>query len=135
VTQNDLSVQVRLFNRLHDDYRPRWSSGSVLATGPKVRGFKPGRGRWILRVIQSAERLPSEGKQSRQSHVIDLRHVKEPYAHDRCSSAKFSGHVSHPRFTCSATRRCLLALLTDVPCGRIRWLITPHLIVAPLPPV
>jgi hypothetical protein len=22
---------------------------SVLATGPKVRGFKPGRGRWILR--------------------------------------------------------------------------------------
>jgi hypothetical protein len=24
---------------------------SVLATGPKVRGFKPGRGRWILRVI------------------------------------------------------------------------------------
>jgi hypothetical protein len=25
---------------------------SVLATGPKVRGFKPGRGRWILRVIK-----------------------------------------------------------------------------------
>jgi hypothetical protein len=35
---------------------------SVLATGPKVRGFKPGRGRWILRVIKSAARLPSEGK-------------------------------------------------------------------------
>jgi hypothetical protein len=35
---------------------------SMLATGPKVRGFKPGRGRWILRVIKSAVRLPSEGK-------------------------------------------------------------------------
>jgi hypothetical protein len=35
---------------------------NVLATGPKVRGFKPGRGRWILRVIKSAARLPSEGK-------------------------------------------------------------------------
>jgi hypothetical protein len=35
---------------------------SVLATGPKVRGFKPGRGRWILRVIKSVVRLPSEGK-------------------------------------------------------------------------
>jgi hypothetical protein len=35
---------------------------SVLATGPKVRGFKPGRGRWILRVIKSVARLPSEGK-------------------------------------------------------------------------
>jgi hypothetical protein len=35
---------------------------SVLATEPKVRGFKPGRGRWILRVIKSIARLPSEGK-------------------------------------------------------------------------
>jgi hypothetical protein len=35
---------------------------SVLATGPKVLGFKPGRGRWILRVIKSVARLPSEGK-------------------------------------------------------------------------
>jgi hypothetical protein len=34
---------------------------SVLATGPKVRGFKPGRGRWILRVIKFVARLPSEG--------------------------------------------------------------------------
>jgi hypothetical protein len=35
---------------------------SVLATGPKVRGFKPNRGRWILRVIKSVARLPSEEK-------------------------------------------------------------------------
>jgi hypothetical protein len=35
---------------------------SMLATGPKVRGFKPGRGRWILMVIISVARLPSERK-------------------------------------------------------------------------
>jgi hypothetical protein len=35
---------------------------SVLATGPKDRGVKPGRGRWILRVIKSAARLLSEWK-------------------------------------------------------------------------
>jgi hypothetical protein len=35
---------------------------SVLATEPKVRGFKPGLGRWILRVIKSAATLPSEEK-------------------------------------------------------------------------
>jgi hypothetical protein len=35
---------------------------SVLATGPMVRGFQPGRGRWILRVIKFVARLPSEGK-------------------------------------------------------------------------
>jgi hypothetical protein len=35
---------------------------SVLDTGPKVRGFKPGRGRWILKVIKPVARLPSEGK-------------------------------------------------------------------------
>jgi hypothetical protein len=35
---------------------------SMFATGPKVRGFKPGRGRWILRVIKSTACLPSEGK-------------------------------------------------------------------------
>jgi hypothetical protein len=28
--------------------RPPWSSRSVLAIGPKFRGFKPGRGRWIF---------------------------------------------------------------------------------------
>jgi hypothetical protein len=31
---------------------------SALATGPKVRGFKPG----FLTVIKSVARLPSEGK-------------------------------------------------------------------------
>jgi hypothetical protein len=35
---------------------------SVLAIGPKVRGFKLGRERWILRVMKSVAPLPSEGK-------------------------------------------------------------------------
>jgi hypothetical protein len=34
----------------------------VLATGSKVRGFKPGRGDGFLRAIKSAVRLPSERK-------------------------------------------------------------------------
>jgi hypothetical protein len=48
-----------------------------------------------------------------------MLHVKEPYEHDRYSSAKFSCYVSHPRFICFTTS-CLLALLTDVSSGRIR---------------
>jgi hypothetical protein len=50
---------------------------SVLATGPKVRGFDPDRGRWILRVIKIRS-TTSFGR----SHVVDLRHVKEPYGHE-----------------------------------------------------
>jgi hypothetical protein len=48
---------------------------SVLATGPKVRGFKPGRGRWILRVIKSVARLPSEGFARRQNSAMFLTRV------------------------------------------------------------
>jgi hypothetical protein len=41
---------------------------SVLATGPKVRGFKPGRGRWILRVISDKIRsTPSFGGEVKPS--------------------------------------------------------------------
>jgi hypothetical protein len=63
---------------------------SVLATGPKVRGFKPGRGRWILRVIKSAA-----GEV--MSHVVDLRHVKDPSTIDarrQNSAAMFLTRVS-----------------------------------------
>jgi hypothetical protein len=35
---------------------------SVLAIGPKVRGFKLGQGYGFLRAIKSAEHVPSEGK-------------------------------------------------------------------------
>jgi hypothetical protein len=37
--------------------------GSMLASGTRVRGFKPGRSRWNLRASEkSAACLPSEGK-------------------------------------------------------------------------
>jgi hypothetical protein len=51
----------------------------VLATGPKVRGFDPDRGRWIFKGDKNPEH---NFQQSRRSHVIDLRHVKEPYGHE-----------------------------------------------------
>jgi P pilus assembly chaperone PapD len=51
---------------------------SVLASGTQDRGFEPGRTRLIFRANQSSAFLPSEGKQSRRSHVAHLRHVKEP---------------------------------------------------------
>ena len=36
---------------------------SILATGTRVRGFKPGRSRWIFRASgKSSVCLPSEGK-------------------------------------------------------------------------
>jgi hypothetical protein len=71
---------------------------SVLATGPKVRGFKPGRERWILRVIKSIARLPSEGKKSRWSYVVDLRHVKEPYEHEKMLVGKIQWPCFSPVF-------------------------------------
>jgi hypothetical protein len=60
-------------------YRLRWSRGSVLAFSTQVRGFKPGRSRRIFWAKKFSARLPSEGKESRRSHVVDLRHVKYPY--------------------------------------------------------
>jgi hypothetical protein len=73
---------------------------SVFANAPKVRGFKPSRGRWILRVIKCVARLPSEGKYSRRSHVVDLRHVKEPYEHEGARRQN-SADISHPCFPAS----------------------------------
>jgi len=52
--------------------RLQWSSGSVLA------GSNPAEAVGILRAKKYSARLPSEGKQSRRSHVVDLRHVKDP---------------------------------------------------------
>ena len=52
---------------------------SMLASGTWVRGFKPGRSRWIFRTSEkSSACLPSEGKWKNLSHVPALRHVKEP---------------------------------------------------------
>jgi hypothetical protein len=42
---------------------------------PEVRGFTHGQSHRIFRAKNSSARLPSEG---RRSHVVALRHVKEP---------------------------------------------------------
>ena len=58
--------------------RLRWSRGSLLAFSAQYRRFKPGRSRRIFRAKNSSARLPSEGKKSRRSHVVHLRHVRDP---------------------------------------------------------
>jgi hypothetical protein len=40
--------------------------------GPKFAGSNPAEAK------NSLARLPSEAKKSRRSHVVDLRHVKDP---------------------------------------------------------
>ena len=56
---------------------------SMLASGTRVRGFKPGQSRWIFRASEkSSAYLPSEGKWKNLSHVPALRHVKEPVNYD-----------------------------------------------------
>jgi hypothetical protein len=52
---------------------------SVLATEPKVRGFDPDG---FLRVIKIRSTTSFGGEVKRRSHVVDLRHVKEPYGHE-----------------------------------------------------
>jgi hypothetical protein len=49
----------------------------VLAIGPKVRGFKPDRGRWIFK-IRSTTSFGGQVKPWPPCRKI-LRHVKEPY--------------------------------------------------------
>jgi hypothetical protein len=57
---------------------------SVLATGPKVRGFDPDR-RWILRVIKIRSTTSFGGEV--MPSVPCKRHVKEPYGMNGTSSA------------------------------------------------
>jgi hypothetical protein len=45
---------------------------------PEFAGSNPAEAFGFLRAKKSSARLPSEGKYSRRSHVVDLRHVKEP---------------------------------------------------------
>jgi hypothetical protein len=51
---------------------------SMLSSGTEDRGFDPERSRRIFRAKTSTACLPSEKKQSRLSHVADLRRVKDP---------------------------------------------------------
>ena len=64
----------------------------ILATGSEVRGFRPGRGRWIFfseRKHPEYDFLP-KGKKAAGSRDVDLRHVKEPQAKNRASEQNLS---------------------------------------------
>jgi len=51
----------------------------MLASGARVRRFKPDRSRWIFRASEKSPAcLPSERKWKKLSHVPALLHVKEP---------------------------------------------------------
>ena len=53
--------------------RLQWSRGSMLA----FVGSNPAEAVRFFRAKKSSAHLPSEGKYSHRSHVIDLRHVKD----------------------------------------------------------
>jgi hypothetical protein len=86
--------------------RCRSSIGYHVAIGSKVRGFKPGRGLWILRTIMicSTTLFEVEIKPSATRRKI-LRHVKETCGLlQRHFACKINGHFS-PIYSCFATRR------------------------------
>jgi hypothetical protein len=80
----------------------------VLATGPKVRGFKLGRGWSILREIKIRS-MTSFGQEVNPSVPCRkiLRHFKELRVWQRYYVGKIKGHLS-PSFSCFATRRLLV---------------------------
>jgi hypothetical protein len=60
----------------------------VLAIGPKVRGFKSGRRRWIFESNKKYEaRLPTEGKLSRRPYSARFYGLlKNPSKYERHTS-------------------------------------------------
>ena len=64
---SSIIVNYRTYLRtLKSTYRLRWSRGSVLAFGTQVRGFKPGRSRWIFKG-EKILRTPSFGGEVKPS--------------------------------------------------------------------
>ena len=57
--------------------RHRWSRGNVIASRSKVRGFKPGWGRWIFQDVKLLNTSPHGETLSWESRVWDFRLVKE----------------------------------------------------------
>jgi hypothetical protein len=79
---------------------------SALAVGPKVRGFTPGRIRWIFNnvKIRSTNSFWGEIKPSFPCRNT-LRHVKDPYRYEnKYFVRKIHGHFS-PNVSSFATRR------------------------------
>jgi hypothetical protein len=68
----------------------------VLAIGPKVRGFRHDRGRWILKTIEIHSTTALGGEVKPSAHVVKFYGMlKIPAEYDRdTSSAKFKD-ISH----------------------------------------
>ena len=72
----------------------------ILASEYEVRGFDPGRGRWIFQSVKILS-MASFGREVKPwSRVVDLRHVKEPQAEIRASEQNLS---DFSRFMSEAT--------------------------------
>jgi hypothetical protein len=92
---------------------------SMLASGSRVRGFKPGRSRRIFLMEKSSAYLPSEGKSNNLSHVPTLGHVKEPSS---CSSLRAEGKIRMYSFLPSlieASRAAWCGVLLEMKEGTI----------------
>jgi hypothetical protein len=91
---------------------------SVLATGPKGRGFKPGRGDGFLRAIKICS-TPSFGWEVKPEVPCRkiLRHVEDPLRHFTCWQAKFSPLRPSIPPNCP---RCLLVGLPQSSGGWVR---------------
>ena len=61
----------------------------ILASGSEVRGFDPGRGRWIFSERKNPE-YDFLRKGSKAVSYVDLRHVKEPQPEIIASEQNFS---------------------------------------------
>ena len=63
----------------------------ILAIGSKVRGFNPGRSRWIFSECKNPEYdFLRKGSKAVGPVAVDLRHVKEPQAEIRAPEKNFS---------------------------------------------
>jgi hypothetical protein len=98
---------------VHVDFKvwrsPWLSSGSVIAVGSKIRGFKPDRIRLIFRATKSTARLPYEEKWSRRSHVITLYDMLHKHTNMK--------EILSRQNTGAISRKVSLASLLDVPSG------------------
>ena len=114
--------------------RLRWSRGSVLAFGTQVRGFKPGRSRWIF-MAEKILSTPSFGGEVKPSvpcrrfaackRALNLRGSR--------NLGKVTGQISRPQFHLSLlgslaslrTYRHLAAKVGTSKGGGKQWQTTP----------
>jgi hypothetical protein len=77
----------------------------VLAIGPKVRRFKPGQQRWILRAIKFRSTTSFGGKVKPSAQCcMTLRYVKDPLRYYRDIDKQISEVVSCPVYPRFGTR-------------------------------